>query len=176
LRAGPRLGYQPKPQVQGLRVSEFLQPNGVVASLAATSKEGVLEELSANLVRLLPSTNAQRLLSAFREREKVGSTAMEKGVAIPHARLAEAGSMLACFGVSRPGVDFGARDGGRSHFFFALVAPENSAGQHLKALSKVSRLLRSDALREAILGAPTAERIHALILEEDDRALKLGLG
>jgi PTS system nitrogen regulatory IIA component len=156
--------------VQGLRVSEFLQPAGVVAFLAASSKDEVLQELSVNLARSLPRTSAERLCAALRERERVGSTGMERGVAIPHARLPEAAAMLACFGVSRPGVEFDARDGRPCHFFFALVAPENSAGQHLKALSKVSRLLRSEALKEAILGAPSAEQIHALIVQEDDRA------
>lgn len=157
-------------KVQGLRVAEFLQPQAVVASLSATTKAGVLQELAQHLVRGLPGTTAERLFSALSEREKVGSTGMEKGVAIPHARLAETGTLQACFGVSRDGVEFEARDGGRCHFFFALVAPENSAGQHLKALSKVSRLFRSDALRAAILGAGTAERIHALIVEEDGRS------
>jgi PTS system nitrogen regulatory IIA component len=155
--------------VQGLRVTEFLQPGAVLASLAGTSKDQVLVELCTALSRSLPGTSAERLCTVFRERERVGSTGMEKGVAIPHARLPEAAAMLACFGVSRSGVDFGARDGRPCHFFFALVAPENSAGQHLKALSKVSRIFRSEPLKEAILGAPTADRIHALILEEDDR-------
>jgi len=94
---------------------------------------------------------------------------MEKGVAIPHGRLAELPSLVACFGVSRGGVDFDARDGRASQFFFALVAPENSAGLHLKALSRLSRLFRSEALKDSILAAPTAEALHALLLQEDAR-------
>jgi len=77
---------------------------------------------------------------------------------------------VACFAVSKEGVDFEARDGKPAHFFFALVAPENSAGVHLKALSKVSRLFRSDALRDAILSANTADAIYTLIQNEDGKA------
>ena len=92
------------------------------------------------------------------------------GGLVTQSSLAELANLVACFGVSKQGIDFEARDGRPSHFFFALVAPENSAGVHLKALSKVSRLFRSDVLREAILSANTAEEIYALIAQEDARA------
>lgn len=102
------------------------------------------------------------------ERERAASTAMEKGVAIPHGRLPELPGLVACFGVSHGGVQFDARDSRPSHFFFALVAPENSAGA-LKALAKISRMFRSDALREAILASTSAQEIYALISAEDAR-------
>lgn len=153
-----------------MRIAEFLKLDAVSPRLAATTKGEVLRELAEVLARGTPGVTAQRLHEVLQEREKIGSTGMEKGVAIPHGRLAELGGLVACFGVSPTGVDFDARDGRASHFFFALVAPENSAGVHLKALSKISRLFRSDALRENILSARSAEEIYALISQEDARA------
>jgi PTS system nitrogen regulatory IIA component len=152
-----------------MRITEFLKLESVVPALSATGKDGVLQELANALSRSTPIP-ATRLYAVLSERERAASTAMEKGVAIPHGRLAEAASLVACFGVSRPGVDFAARDGRPSNFFFALIAPENSAGVHLKALAKISRLFRSDVLREQILAAATAEQIFALIDAEDARS------
>lgn len=153
-----------------MRITEFLKLEAVIPQLAARSKGEVISELAAVVAKITPSVPAGRILEVLQEREKVGSTGMEKGVAIPHGRLGELQQLVACFAVSKEGVDFDARDNKPSHFFFALVAPENSAGVHLKALSKVSRLFRSDSLRDAILAAPTAEAIYALIAQEDGRA------
>ena len=153
-----------------MRITEFLKLEAVVSHLAARTKTDVLSELAASVSKVTPSVPLTRIHEVLTEREKIGSTGMEKGVAIPHGRLSELAGLEACFGVSKQGVDFEARDGRPSHFFFALVAPENSAGVHLKALSKVSRLFRSDALREAILAANSPAEIYALIAQEDAKA------
>lgn len=153
-----------------MRITEFLKPEAVIPELSAGNKADVLKELASALARAAPQVSAERLWSVLDEREKIGSTGMEKGVAIPHGRLGELGGLVAAFGVSRAGVDFDARDGRPSQFFFALVAPENSAGVHLKALSKISRLFRSDSLRDALLAAKTTDELYALISQEDARA------
>lgn len=150
-----------------MRITEFLKLEAVVSHLAARTKAEVLSELAASVSTVTPAVPLSRIHEVLAEREKIGSTGMEKGVAIPHGRLGELSDLVASFGVSKQGVDFDARDGRPSHFFFALVAPENSAGVHLKALSKVSRLFRSDALRESILAANTPAEIYALIAQED---------
>lgn len=153
-----------------MRITEFLKPEAVIPELSSGNKADVLKELASALARAAPQVSAEKLWSVLDEREKIGSTGMEKGVAIPHGRLPELAGLVACFGVSRAGVEFDARDGRPSQFFFALVAPENSAGVHLKALSKISRLFRSDSLREALLAAKTTDEIYALISQEDARA------
>ncbi len=153
-----------------MRITEFLKLEAIVSHLTARTKADVLSELAASVSKVTPSVPVTRIHEVLSEREKIGSTGMEKGVAIPHGRLAEIVDLVACFGVSKQGIDFDARDSRPSHFFFALVAPENSAGVHLKALSKVSRLFRSDALRESILAANTPEEIYALIAQEDGKA------
>ena len=152
-----------------MRISEFLTPEAVVADLHARDKQEILRELSAALVRAHPSLKSERLVEVLREREKLGSTGIGEGVAIPHGKLPGLTQLVAAFGVSRQGVDFEAIDGKPTHLFFALVAPENSAGVHLKALARISRLFKNPRFRASILEASTAEAIHALIVQEDAR-------
>jgi PTS system nitrogen regulatory IIA component len=152
-----------------LRIAEFLSPQAVIADMRARTKPEVLRELSETLVQAHPQLNADRLVEVLREREKLGSTGIGEGVAIPHGKLPGMTQLLATFGVSRAGVDFEAIDGKPTHLFFALVAPENSAGVHLKALARISRLFKNPRFRAAILEAPTAADIHALIVQEDAR-------
>ncbi len=152
-----------------MRISEFLSPEAVIADLRAKDKQEVLRELSAALARAHPSLKEERLVEVLREREKLGSTGIGEGVAIPHGKLAGMTQLLAAFGVSRGGVDFEAIDGRPTHLFFALVAPENSAGVHLKALARISRLFKNARFRASILEAPTVAAIHELIVQEDAR-------
>lgn len=152
-----------------MRIAEFLSPEAVVADIQARDKQEVLRELSLALARTHPSLKGERLVEVLREREKLGSTGIGDGVAIPHGKLPGLTQLVAAFGVSRAGVDFEAIDGKPTHLFFALVAPENSAGVHLKALARISRLFKNPRFRASILEAPTAKDIHALIVQEDAR-------
>ncbi|RKH43725.1 PTS sugar transporter subunit IIA [Corallococcus sicarius] len=152
-----------------MRIADFLSPQAVVADMQARTKAEVLRELSATLARAHPNLREERLVAVLQEREKLGSTGIGEGVAIPHGKLAGMDSLQAAFCVSRAGVDFEAIDGKPTHLFFALVAPENSAGVHLKALARISRLFKNPRFRAAILEAPTSSDIHALIVQEDAR-------
>ncbi|SET86483.1 PTS sugar transporter subunit IIA [Stigmatella erecta] len=152
-----------------MRIAEFLSPQAIIADMQSRTKTEVLRELSAALVRAHPNLQEDKLAEVLREREKLGSTGIGEGVAIPHGKLPGMTQLLATFGVSRQGLDFEAIDGKPTHLFFALVAPENSAGVHLKALARISRLFKNPRFRAAILEAPTAADIHALIVQEDAR-------
>lgn len=152
-----------------MRISEFLSPQAVIADMQARTKPDVLRELSATLVRAHPQLDEAKLVEVLGEREQLGSTGIGEGVAIPHGKLPGMTQLLATFGVSREGVDFEAIDGKPTHLFFALVAPENSAGVHLKALARISRLFKNPRFRAAILEASSAADIHALIVQEDAR-------
>jgi PTS system nitrogen regulatory IIA component len=156
--------------VRAVKIAEFLKAESVIADLSATSKGDVLKELSLSLAKSNPTVPAVRLAAVLEEREKLGSTGIGEGVAIPHGKLAGLPSLSASFGISKAGVDFDAIDGKRTHLFFALVAPENSAGLHLKALARISRLFKSAVFRESILGAKTAADVYALIAQEDLKA------
>ena len=103
------------------------------------------------------------------ERERLGSTAIGDGIAIPHGKLAGVNSIIGVFGRHQRGVDFDSLDGGPTYLFFLLVAPEDSASLHLKALARVSRLMKDPAFRERLSSAPDAAEIFRLIKEEDAR-------
>ncbi|MBM2837586.1 MAG: IIA-like nitrogen-regulatory protein PtsN [Deltaproteobacteria bacterium] len=103
------------------------------------------------------------------EREKLGSTGIGDGVAIPHGKLKDVKVMMAAFGRSSRGVDFQAIDGKPVHIFFMLVAPEEMAGPHLKALARISRLLKEPSRRKAFLEAKSREDIYRLISEGDEK-------
>jgi PTS system nitrogen regulatory IIA component len=154
-----------------MKVTEFLSPNAVVAELRGTTKAEVLRELSDHLALAYPGMlRGDRVLEVLSEREKLASTGIGEGVAIPHGKMPGLDRLYAAFGVSHGGVDFSSIDKRPTHLFFALVAPENSAGVHLKALARVSRLFRNPELRDAILAAPSGADIYRLISEEDNRA------
>ncbi len=152
-----------------MKIAEFLSPKAVVANLSARTKADVLAELSRTLTQAHPELNPERLVEVLQEREKLGSTGIGEGVAIPHGKLGGLPQLMASFGVSREGVDFEAIDGKPTHLFFALVAPENSAGVHLKALARISRLFKNPRFRQSILDANTSEEIYRLIADEDAR-------
>jgi PTS system nitrogen regulatory IIA component len=153
-----------------MRIAEFLSPQAVNAELTARTKADALRELSEALARAHPDLQADRLVEVLQEREKLGSTGIGEGVAIPHGKLNGLPQLLASFGVSRQGIDFDAIDGKPTHLFFTLVAPENSAGTHLKALARISRLFKSPGFRQAILEATSAQQIYDLIAQEDAKS------
>src|SRR4029077_15576387 len=113
-----------------------------------------------------------RHVQALEDRERLNSTALGEGVAIPHGKLPGIKRVFAAFARSRQGVDFQSLDGEPTHLFFLLVAPEDSAGAHLKALARISRLLKDEPFRTRLMQAPTAADLYATIREEDDRYLR----
>jgi PTS system nitrogen regulatory IIA component len=150
-----------------MRIAEFLREDLVFPDLAATDKAGVLGELCAGLARAFPALPAARLTETLLEREKLGSTGIGEGVAIPHGKLPGIPGLIAAFARSRRGVDFASIDGKPTQLFFVLFAPDNSAGLHLKALARISRLFKQPQFRQSILAADGAPAIFKIISDED---------
>jgi PTS system nitrogen regulatory IIA component len=150
-----------------MRIAEFLREELVFPDVAATAKAGVLAELCAGIARSFPSLATQKLTDTLLEREKLGSTGIGEGVAIPHGKLPGIPGLIAAFARSKAGVDFASIDGKPTQLFFVLFAPDNSAGLHLKALARISRLFKQPQFRTAILAAPDAASIFRLISDED---------
>ncbi len=152
-----------------MKIEDILSEDLVVADLAARSKNEVLVELAQAVSRGHPELDSTRLVGALEERERLNSTALGDGVAIPHGKLPGIRRVFAAFGRSRQGVDFQSLDGKPTHLFFLLAAPEDSAGAHLKALARISRLLKDAGFRSRLLDAPDAHAIWATIRDEDAR-------
>jgi PTS system nitrogen regulatory IIA component len=128
-----------------------------------------MEELVEHLATVQPGINAGELLKALLEREKLGSTGIGNGIAIPHGKLAGLSDIILVFARSTAGVPFEAIDGKPIHLIFLLVAPANSTGGHLKALARLSRLLKNDSFRKTLLTAATAQDILRAIADEDNQ-------
>jgi PTS system nitrogen regulatory IIA component len=133
------------------------------------SKPEVLSELAQCLCQAHPEVVYDRLLGVLNERERLGSTAIGDGIAIPHGKLRGITKILGVFGRSTAGVDFDSLDGNPTQLFFLLIAPEDSASLHLKALARVSRLFKDAGFRQHLLEAPDAAEIYRLLKEEDSK-------
>jgi len=153
-----------------MKLLDILSNEALIApSLNGTSKTATLRELAEHLARQHPEINADRLVEVLWERERLGSTAIGDGIAIPHGKLPGLNGVIGAFGRHVAGVDFDSLDGSPTHLFFLLVAPEDSVGQHLKALARVSRLLKDRAFREKLIGAADRAELFRLIREEDEK-------
>ena len=150
-----------------MRIDDFLAPEMVVPALQGRTKDDVIEELAEVVSKHHPEIDHWRLVGALQDRERLNSTALGEGVAIPHGRLAGAKRVMGAFGRSPQGVDFNSLDGKPTHLFFLLVAPEDSAGAHLKALARISRLLKDEAFRTRLMQAEDAASLYRVIREED---------
>jgi len=152
-----------------MKISEFLSPYAILTALDAGDKSAALEALCAPVAARYPELSRRRLKEVLEERERLGSTGIGDGVAIPHGKLPGLPGLTASFARSTEGIEFESLDGRPAHIFFALFAPENSAGVHLKALARISRLLKSADLRAGILEADTADEIYRLVTLEDEK-------
>ena len=153
-----------------MRIQDIIPPEAVVDGLRAETKEGVLRELSEAVCRRLPSLSPDRLTAILMDREGLGSTGIGEGVAIPHGKIPGIDRLVAVFGRSPGGVQFASLDGKPARLFFLVLAPENSAGMHLKALARISRLLKDQRFRGRLLSAEGTEGLTQVLREEDERA------
>ena len=151
-----------------MKISELLDPKAIVADLKGTGKKDVLAELTDALLKGDGSLDRDDVLRVLMERERLGSTGIGDGVAIPHGKLKNLDQLRISFGLSRRGVDFDSMDGKPAQLFFLLVAPEESVGVHLKTLARISKLLKSPTVRDRLHSAETCGDIHRIIEEEEE--------
>ncbi len=153
-----------------MKIVDFIREDLILPELHAKAKPDVLAELAAHLAENQnPNGRVAKedLLRVLVEREKLASTAIGEGVAIPHGKLDAVGKLVACVGRAREGVDFDSMDGRPTHLFFVLVAPENSTGVHLKALARISRLFKDPEFRTRLMAADGAKEMFEVIADED---------
>ncbi len=150
-----------------MRLADLLSEEVIKIPLENTEKEKVIEELIDLLVAAGKVKNKTAVLKAVMEREKVMSTGVGDGVAIPHGKAEGVEDVVAAFGVAQKDIDFRSIDEKPVRLVFLLVAPPNATGPHLKALSRVSRLLNKKEFREQLLQAKTAAEVLDLIHEEE---------
>lgn len=150
-----------------MNIRELIEQNSIVDELKSRTKREVLYELSDPVADSLPKGGKDAIVEILLEREKLGSTGIGEGVAIPHGKLPGLDKLVISFGRSYEGVEFDALDGKPVNIFFLLLAPDNSAGKHLKALAKISKMLKDADFRKELMEAGSQERLYSLIAEKD---------
>lgn len=147
---------------------DLLTPERIRVPLQGTTKDDLLRELVEVLRESGAIGDPDEVLRAVREREQVLSTGIGSGVAIPHGKSDSVSQLALAAGVTAAPVDFEALDGRPVTLFFLLVGPESAAGQHVKALSRISRLVRRDTLRDRLAAAETPQEFLSLVAQAEE--------
>ena len=146
-----------------MNLLDILSPESTIVDLKGESKEDIIAELVNSLPVGDAITDRDQVLQAVLDREKIMSTGIGDGIAIPHGKSAAVTELVAAMGTQRRGVDFDALDGEPAFVFFLLVSPANVSGPHIKALARISRLLKNDEFKKKLIEAGSAEEIIASI-------------
>lgn len=151
------------------KIRDLLQDDLVIEEIKATDKIGVIREFAEVLQAAGRVKDAEALVRVLLERESLGSTGIGDGVAIPHGKLSFISDMVVAFGRSSRGVDFQSLDAKPAYLFFLLVTPDDKPGDHLKALARISRILKNPVLRENLKRASDRQELKRLLYEEDSK-------
>ncbi len=154
-----------------MKILDFLCTSAVISDLKATTKKELIDEMVAAMVEVgaFEKKSKVKIVDVLMAREALGSTAIGQGIAIPHGKTDCVDKLVAGLGISRRGIDFDALDGEPAYIFFLLAAPVDSAGPHLKALARVSKLLKDKYFRESLRSAKDKKEIIDLISREDQQ-------
>ena len=151
-----------------MKILDFLDKEAISTDLKSEDKEGVISELVDMLAQVGKVKNKKKMVRILLERESLGSTGIGQNIAIPHGKSPDIKEMTAALGISKRGVNFDALDGEPVYIFFLLLAPANSAGPHLKALARISRLLKDKYFRDSLRNATDKQTVIKIIKQEDD--------
>jgi PTS system nitrogen regulatory IIA component len=152
-----------------MKIMDYLNEEWVIPDLKGADKASVLKELSSVLVNPCQVTSVEELLQVLLDRERLGSTGIGEGIASPHGRLKKLKKFFIVFGRSVKGVDFDSIDRKPSQLFFLVMAPENSAVDNLKLLSRMVTLLKEPSFKKRLMEAPSRKELFQIISEEDEK-------
>jgi len=152
-----------------MKILDYLKEEWIITDLQGTDKASVLRELASVLVKPCKVGSLEDLLQVLLQREKLESTGIGDGIAIPHGRLKKLKDFYISFGRSTKGIDFDSIDGKPSHLFFLVMAPENSAVNNLKLLGRIVTLLKDPSFRKQLMEAHSHQELFSFISEEDEK-------
>ena len=150
-----------------MQILDFLSVDSIKLSMESKNKKDAIKELVDVLVKSDKVKDKKKMIQTLMEREELGSTGIGQGIAIPHGKSDTVSDLAAAFGISADGVSFDSLDGEPVNIFFLLVAPEGAAGAHLKALARISSLLKDKYFRKSLLSAQSPEEVIKIIQEEE---------
>lgn len=150
-----------------MKIMDFLCREAITTDLVSRTKEEAVTELVKLLAKAKKIKNVEEVVKIIMEREQLGSTGIGQGVAIPHGKTDLVDEIIAAFGISKKGIEFDALDGEPVYLIFLLLAKTEAAGTHLKALAKISRLLKDKFFRQNLRNTANLEEVIKIISEED---------
>ena len=153
-----------------MKLTDILVGDACLVELKARTKKDAVRELAEALANSVEGLDGPELIQLLLERERLGSTAMGDGIAIPHARIETLDRLVAGFGRSRGGVDFDSLDGKPTYLFFLLVAPGREGSAHLLTLARLSRFLTNPAFRDKLQHFEAADDLFRAVEEEESRS------
>ena len=155
-----------------MRITDFLDKKAVTVDLKSKDKKNIIRELVDLLIKAgdIKSKDKEPVFKILMEREMLGSTGIGQGIGIPHGKSGSIKNLIGACGISKDGVNFDSLDGEKANIFFLLLAPQESAGPHLKALARISRLLKDKYFRDMLLSAKTEKDLINVIIKEDQKA------
>lgn len=158
-----------------MKITEFVSAKSISADLKSRSKQDVIAELVGILIEsgALEKKYKSKVIEVLMAREALGSTAIGQGIAIPHGKCDCVKKLIGCLAISKSGINFDSLDGEPAFIFFLLLAPVDSAGPHLKALARISRLLKDKFIRDSLKSADDEKDILKIVQQEDGRLAQL---
>jgi PTS system nitrogen regulatory IIA component len=152
-----------------MKLVNIIHPELICTDLTSSGKTDVLSELGALFTKKIQTVDANEITKILVERERLATTGIGEGVAIPHGKTDGIDTIFAAVGISRTGVPFDAIDRDPVHIFIALLAPLSSSGDHLRALARISRLLKDPDIRSQLMGVREAEELFDILIREDGK-------
>ena len=150
-----------------MKILDFLSTKTILTELASRDKIGVINELALPVAQV-SGKGHREIVQVLIERERLGSTGIGGGIAIPHGKLSGLTSLILAFGLSRTGVEFDALDSRPTSIFFLLLSPDNSTGLHLRLLARISKLLKEESFKEKLKNATDPDDVIRIISEVDE--------
>ena len=152
-----------------MKILDFLHEKDIIVGLHSTGKKDSITELIDRLISSgrIKKKDKSKIIKALMDREELGSTGIGQGIAIPHAKSNRIKGIICAFGNSKKGIAFDALDGEPVYIIFLLLAEQDSSGVHLKALAKISRLLKDKFFRQGLRQSESSEEVVNIIKKED---------
>lgn len=150
-----------------MKIMDFLDPKSIILSLKEKDKKGIIKELIDILAQNRRVKDKEEAFKSVMEREKLGSTGVGLGIAIPHGRTSAVDKLVGALGISKEGVDFESLDGEPVHFVFLILSPLDATGDYLRAISRVARFFKDKFFREALKNVSSVEEAIKIIKQED---------
>jgi len=152
-----------------MKLADFLEVETVIPKLKANTKQDVIKELADNISNVYPNINNERLIEALLYREKLSSTALDSGVAVPHAKISGITEIILGFGRSLEGIIFESLDKKPTNFFITLITPEDVTGIRIQLLARISKVFRNQDLRSRLMNCDSEQAIFQTIKLEDEK-------